>query len=80
MSLASWQGKGAPAPFFMTITIEVDGTPIKSDWQAQQTSNPWDPVDLYKLSDDLTDSVPTSSPRPDPEPDPDPEATRSKRK
>ena len=46
----------------MTVTIKVDGTPISNDWQAQQTSNPMDTVDLFKSSDDLTESTPTSAP------------------
>ena len=54
---------GAIPPFFMAITIKVDGTEISMDWQAQQTSNPMDEVDLFVLSDDLTESYPTSAPK-----------------
>ena len=68
MSLAPWQGRGANAPFLMTITITVDGTPIPNDWQAQQTSDPMAEVDLFVLNDDLTKSYPTSSPPPEPDP------------
>ena len=64
---------GHQPPFFMTVTITVDGEAITNDWQAQQTSNPMDEVDLFKLSDDLTDSTPTSAPHPDPDPEPDPD-------
>ena len=60
---------GAIPPFFMAITIKVDGTEISMDWQAQQTSNPMDEVDLFVLSDDLTESYPTSAPKAEEEAD-----------
>ena len=61
--------RGHQPPFFMAITIKVDGTLIPNDWQAQQTSDPMAEVDLFVLSDDLTDSTPTSAPHPEPDPD-----------
>ena len=48
-------------PFFMTTTIKVDGTKLPMDWQAQQESNPTDPVDLIVLSTDLTTGAPGST-------------------
>ena len=54
--------RGHQPPSFMTITIQVDGEAITSDWQAQQTSDPMAEVDLFVLSDDLTESTPTSAP------------------
>ena len=48
-------------PFFMTTTIKVDGTKLSMDWQAQQESNPSDPVDLVVLSTDLTTGAPGST-------------------
>ena len=48
-------------PFFMTTTIKVDGTKLSMDWQAQQESNPTDPVDLIVLSADLTTGAPGST-------------------
>ena len=63
----------------MAITIKVDGALIPNDWQAQQTSDPMAEVDLFVLSDDLTDSTPTSAPHPEPEPDPDPDPGRKKK-
>jgi hypothetical protein len=46
----------------MTVTITVDGTALPNDWQAQQTSDPMTEVDLFVLSDDMTESYPTSAP------------------
>ena len=54
--------RGHRPPFFMTITITVDGDAIPNDWQAQQTSDPMAEVDLFVLSDDMTTSYPTSAP------------------
>jgi len=45
----------------MTITITVDGTALAMDWQAQQTSNPADPVDLFVLNGDMTSAAPEST-------------------
>ena len=53
---------GQTPPFFMAITIKVDGTLIPNDWQAQQTSDPMAEVDLFVLTDNLTESYPTSAP------------------
>ena len=61
----------------MTVTITVDGTAIPNDWQAQQESNPGDEVDIFVLSDDLTESTPTSAPHAE---DPAPEAAKSSKK
>ena len=56
------QHGGSDPPFFMTVTITVDGEALPNDWQAQQESNPADEVDLFVLSDDLTEATPTSAP------------------
>ena len=71
---------GAIPPFFMAITIKVDGTEISMDWQAQQTSNPMDEVDLFVLSDDLTESYPTSAPKAEEEAGDDDAAKKAKTK
>ena len=60
------QHGGSDPPFFMTVTIEVDGEALPNDWQAQQESNPADEVDLFVLSEDLTESTPTSAPHEEP--------------
>ena len=57
------QDGGSDPPFFMTVTIEVDGEALPNDWQAQQESNPADEVDLFVLSEDLTEGTPTSAPK-----------------
>ena len=60
------QHGGSNPPFFMTVTITVDGEALPNDWQAQQESNPADEVDLFVLNDDLTEATPTSAPHEEP--------------
>lgn len=47
-------------PFFMAVTIKVDGTAQKFSWQDDQTLDPLAAVDLFVLGTNSKEWTPTS--------------------